>query len=265
MKSSRFKQKSLAPLCSMVFLDVDGCLLDFETLLLARMAQAGLTTPTPAQMATRSHDYICESFPHVVARDREWVIVADVFAKGDLKTQGSYHFLNKPLLSRLLTQNNVTILTKLDPNYVADRRECLLREFGVDLAGKILSVWGSTTKGERMLEFCEENGLDITRTTLVDDRHDNLETALRLGASGLLVERSYNETHRGRMTAEYAARFSSVPHHLLAERIHDTVSTVAVASAPDDAPGNVGNVRNVGNVASTGTQEGTQRSGRTAA
>ena len=202
-----------------VFLDVDGCLLDFEKLLIARMALDGIAVPTPEQMAKRQHDYVCEAFPFLIGRDREAYLVGDVFAAGSLKTQESYSFLNKALLSKLMSQPNVLILTKLDPNYVADRQICLKREFGVDLTGKILTVWGKDTKGDRMRQFCEETGHPLADTTLVDDRHDNLETAMRLGASGILVERSYNEPHRERLAAEYGSRYASVAHPQLAERV----------------------------------------------
>lgn len=204
-----------------VFIDVDGVILDFESLLLPVFEKNGITPPSVLQMASRQEDFISAAFPHVVDRYKEAELVQEVFASGALKTQSMYSFLCKDTLNRLISAENVYILTKLDPNYVTDRIKCFKEIHGIDISAKILTVWTDMTKGERILKFCEENNIPHTNAVLIDDRHDNLESALKLGSKGLLVERSYNEAHRKRLKDEYQERFSTVKHKSLMDRLED--------------------------------------------
>ena len=212
------KSKIRAPhqMIKHVFIDVDGVLLDFEVLMTTEMKRRGIPAPTKEMMASRQEDFISSAFPGLVSSEAEWEVVDAVFKSGILRDQPRFDVLDVKKVSQALSKPNMRILTKLPSEYAGQRRNCLLGHFGVDLDGRLHTVYGKTTKGDEILRYCAEHAIDPATCALIDDRHDNLETAMLAGAHGILVERSYNVRHHDRLALTYEDRFSTVPHASLA-------------------------------------------------
>ena len=204
---------------SLVFMDVDGVLLSFDPLINLRLTQRG-QEPVPVELLdNREHDYLSDAFPERFTLQMEREVVAEVFACGLLRSQPGYGFLDTQAIGALLSNPRVFILTRLPPAYSADRLARLFEVYGVDLTGRFYSMWEGQTKGDVIASVCAARGVETNEAVLVDDRHDNLEGALLLGARGLLVEHSYNKAYKAALAEKYQERFGEVRHSLLAQAL----------------------------------------------
>jgi hypothetical protein len=230
-----------------VFLDHDGCLGSFDRLMMDIMRGRGEHTPTDEQLDTRRHDYLSQAFPSMFTKEQEMALCDEVFKSGLIRTQAPYPQLDRAAVGRALRHPDLVMLTKIPDGTWQDRVQCLSHFFGVDrcdIEKRFISIWGSETKGHAMLtDLVEEipetgpcDGIDeriakamdtrMPRCWLVDDRPDNLESAMVLGASGMLVLQSYNRHQVGGLRSKYGSRFRVVTVFGLGRALCDLLEEV---------------------------------------
>lgn len=221
---------------SLIFVDVDGVLLDFDIMLWAKALELGLSPPSWKEWQTRSHPGIFEAYPDFIDEKTSWELCQLIFDEGGLKTQPSYPYLDQKRIGHLLSFEHTYILTKVPEGVLEERSFCLTSHYGTDFTNKIISSW-TRPKGEIILEICGEQGVSSSSALLIDDNPDYLESALSRGVCGVLVEHSYNESARPALAEKYGELFSSISHRalgtLLFAILPDTKTKTPVTMPPN--------------------------------
>lgn len=196
----------------LIFVDVDGVLLNFDRLLFEKMTEKGLSPPPFYLWRRRRRIQLTEAFYNLGYKDETlWALCHEIFNQRGLLHQTPYEHLSCELVGRLLSQDNVYILTKIPSAFIADRANCLARWFAADVSEKVLSSW-THAKGEVIVQMARRRGTDLRRCLLLDDNPEYLESALRLGAAGILVGRPYNLSETKRLRTSYSDAFARVAH-----------------------------------------------------
>lgn len=220
--SDLFSQPLIGSFCqrppALLFVDVDGVLLDFDHMLYNLIKEKKINIPAWQLWLDRSDVHLEKAFSGYITSARTWELCDEIFKSGQLKNQPGFPYLDARQMSPLLASDHVYILTKIPEFAVADRVECLNTLYKINSEDKVIAAW-TETKGDIIKRICTERGLDLNRVGLIDDNPDFVESALIHGIPAILVEHKYNELIRPQLKARYPDIFASVAHARLPEML----------------------------------------------
>jgi FMN phosphatase YigB (HAD superfamily) len=182
----------------LVFIDVDGVLLDYEGPWVEFWRSKGYTVPE--NFRDRKNYHFSASFPDMTDKATESLMVDEFGLKGGLRDLKPFPSIDTKAIGAILSHPNVFVLSTFKEAFRPDRIRSLEMQYDAQfIARKILGAHAQK-KGEVMREVAQRLGVPMENCYLIDDVGYNIGSAEEYGGKGLLVDHPYNKSETKQRT-----------------------------------------------------------------